>query len=54
MLYQEAVKRLLRARMRSNPFCAVMWGDLNNRLVAYQACTTECEFVNVTITVSLL
>ncbi|CAE8594452.1 unnamed protein product, partial [Polarella glacialis] len=31
-----ATHRLLKARVRSNTFCALIWGDLNNRLVAYQ------------------
>lgn len=30
----ESVERLLKARMRGRPFCALMWGDFNNRLVA--------------------
>mmetsp|Transcript_8049 Transcript_8049/g.17468 ORF Transcript_8049/g.17468 Transcript_8049/m.17468 type:complete len:926 (-) Transcript_8049:48-2825(-) len=32
----EAVERLLRARMKARPFCALLWGDLNNRLVAFE------------------
>ena len=32
----EAVGRLLRARRRERPFCALLWGDLNNRLVAFE------------------
>jgi hypothetical protein len=30
------LKRLLRARHGNRPFCAVIWGDLNNRLVAFE------------------
>lgn len=34
MRQMEAVHRLLRARVRSDPFCALIWGSLNNRVVA--------------------
>lgn len=30
----ESVERLLKARMRARPFCSLMWGDFNSRLVA--------------------
>ena len=30
-------QRLLKARHNDRPFCALVWGDLNNRLVAYEA-----------------
>jgi hypothetical protein len=30
------LKRLLRARQGDRPFCALIWGDLNNRLVAFE------------------
>ena len=30
------LERLLKARQRGRAFCALMWGDLNNRLVAFE------------------
>jgi hypothetical protein len=30
------LERLLRSRKRERPFCALLWGDLNNRLVAFE------------------
>jgi hypothetical protein len=30
------LERLLRARLGQRPFCALIWGDLNNRLVAFE------------------
>jgi hypothetical protein len=32
----EAIARLLRARRRERPFAALLWGDLNNSLVAFE------------------
>jgi hypothetical protein len=32
----EATARLLRARKRDRPFCALLWGDFNSRLVAFE------------------
>ena len=31
-----ALERLLKSRKRDRPFCALLWGDLNNRLVAFE------------------
>ena len=38
LLFETAfwIQRLLHARKGQRPFCALIWGDLNNRLVAFK------------------
>merc|ERR1712232_102480 len=36
LIQLEAVERLLRARRRQEPFCGIIWGSLNSRLVAFE------------------